>query len=127
MTKTILAVFAAVVAATAFTSNSIAQSAGTYQLLAAGTSGGEKGYCSIGTVTIKSNKTIAITTKNPLDPSPAPKFTGTISSRSISTSAGTKKLKGTVTYAGTKYVYGDYVAYSGAKKIGAGKFSMTKK
>jgi hypothetical protein len=104
-----------------------AQSAGTYQLLAAGTSGSEKGYCSVGTVTIKSNKTITITTKNPLDPSPAPKFSGTISSRSLSARAGTGRLTGKVTYAGANYVYGDYVAYSGSKKVGAGKFSMTKK
>lgn len=106
---------------------SVAQTAGTYTLLAAGTSLSEKGFCSIGTVTIKSNKTISITTKNPLDPSRAPTFTGTIGSKSFSASAGSKKLKGTISYSGVKYLYGSYTAYNGSRKVGEGKYSMTRK
>jgi hypothetical protein len=103
-----------------------AQSAGTYQLLAAGTSGQEKGYCSVGTVIIRSNKTITITTKSPLE-SRATTYTGTISSKAFTASAGRRKLSGTISYAGTKHAYGVYTARTGSSKVGAGNFSLTRK
>jgi hypothetical protein len=103
-----------------------AQSAGTYQLLAAGTSGQEKGYCSVGTVVIRSNRTITITTKSPLE-SRATTYTGTISSKSFTASAGRRKLSGTISYAGPKHAYGAYTAHRGSSRVGAGSFSLTRK
>jgi hypothetical protein len=104
-----------------------AQSAGTYNLLAAGTSKGERGYCSIGTVTIRDDNTILITTKNPLDPLPARRYFGTITETSFSATSGRRKLSGQISYSGDKYAHGTYTAFFGSRIVGAGRFSMTRR
>lgn len=109
----------------ALPTTTLAQSAGTYALLSAGTSGGEKGFCSVGTVTVREEGTILITAKNPRDRSPARRYSGSINETSFSATSGRRKLKGTISYSGEQYAYGSYIAYFGSKIVGRGRFSMT--
>jgi hypothetical protein len=120
----ILAVFAL----TAFisSSNANAQTAGVYALLAAGTSGGEKGFCSVGTVTVREDGTVLITAKNPRDRSPARRYSGSIDETSFSATSGRRRLTGTISYSGDQYAYGSYTAYFNSKIVGRGRFSMTR-
>jgi hypothetical protein len=103
-----------------------AQTAGTYALLAAGTSGGEKGYCSVGTVTVREDGNILITAKNPRDRSAARRYSGSIDETSFSATSGRRRLTGTISYSGDQYAYGSYTAYFNSKIVGRGRFSMTR-
>ena len=105
-----------------------AQAAGTYRLLSAGTSGGEKGYCGVGTVVIKSDKTVTVTTKSPLEPGTAPTYTGKASTNPFTVNGpNQRRIVIRMAYTGDKYIYGTYAAYRGSTVQGAGEYSMTRR
>ena len=105
-----------------------AQTAGTYRLLSAGTSYGEKGYCGIGTVTIKSDKTVTVTTKSPLQSGTAPTYIGKATTNPFSVyGPNSRRIAIRISYFGDKYLYGTYIAYRGSTVQGAGEYSMTRR
>jgi len=105
-----------------------AQSAGTYRLLAAETKGDGKGYCSVGTVVIKTDKSVQLKSKNPLE-SNTTTFTGKakLDGPFELTAPGKKKLRIRIINYGTKYIYGYYTAFVGKQEVGSGEYSMTRK
>jgi len=111
-----------------FATDATAQSAGTYRLITAGTSGQDTGYGSIGTATIKSNKSVQIKIKNSLD-SFTQSYSGTVKGDSF-TLKGTntdRKLRIRIVYSSSKLAYGYYTILRGKKTLGGGEYSMTRR
>ena len=111
-----------------FATDAAAQSPGTYRVITAGSSGEDTGYGSIGTATLKSNKSVEVKVRNYLDSS-TQVYSGKAQG-SLFTLKGTntnRSLRIRIVYTSTKLVYGFYTILRGTTKIGGGEYSMTRK
>jgi hypothetical protein len=128
MHKSASLLIAVAIASIMLPSSVIAQSSGTYKLLAAGTSGSEKGLCAIGTATITSDKTLTFKSKNPTDSSPAQTFKGKATKNPFTVfGPNSQKVRIRIIHSGQKYIYGTYTRFKGSKEVASGEYSLTRK